>query len=400
MCMDEEIYVKEFLKERNDEINELINSLDRKKKTLEFQRLPFYKRRRTKNLNKKKKQNNNKKNKIDWLPMHIYYAKRFQMTKLNGFKIPLLRRQKSEKFIYKSAYRGFLMDEGFMGVNIHKINDYPNLLETKSNIFIDSIINNEPVSYCKINDLIIIQSLLINDYNIFSIFYGKILIVGKYKLNDFNNIFKNGDIENKISININYPKQEYCKEFNKFEEEYFYIFPTEQLFKYKIIFNKNIMKLLFNLFLIKGYIPICINELFRISIESNIILNFDYTNTSFYEIFEKAVYNYEYEKYKRTPKGKRKNYKAIGFNQPFNLNIKYPETHIFNLENGSFERGSLVYKDNILCGIVIRGSFCFSIGKERGIISINNYDKLAKYTIKSIKNGKIYEIKQSKFIDK
>ncbi|KAF7698647.1 hypothetical protein CDIK_1361 [Cucumispora dikerogammari] len=393
--MDEEIQVNDFLKERNDEINELIDSLDRKKKTMEFQRLPFYKRRRTRSLIKKKRPKNKTTEKNNWLPMHVYFAKRFKMMKLNGWKVPLLRAQKSEKFIYKSAHRGFLWDEGFMKLNIFKKDELisKNLIITRENVFVDCVLENQPVSYCKINnEMILFQSPLATDYYVFTIFYGKRLIPGKYSICEFKNMFSAEELNgNKISQSRQYLKQEYIGNF-EMNEVTFHVIPTEYSFKYKIIFDIKLMKTVFNLFLKQGYIPISVNELFRISIESKIVLNLDKIDTDFYEKFEKAVYGDEQLKYERTPAGKKKNYKTVGFSEPFFLNIKYSQTKIFELKKGSFERGGLVYKMGEECGIVIRGSYCFSSGKERGIVGIRNFDENSSYTLKSIKNGKTYDL--------
>lgn len=398
--MDEEINVKEFLEERNDEINELIDSLNRKQKNLEFQRLPFYKRRKTKSIQPKKKKTSKTKNRkreerADWLPTHIYFAKRFFMTELNHKKVPLERFQKSDKFIYKSAYRGFLFDEGFLGFEKKLKKNYSDLNTKKDCFFHETIYKGEPISYFSSNENIYIQSPsnpLDSDFYSFSIYFGRHLSFGKFNLKDFDKIFLKEIIPRKISEYIKNSKIREPTSFNmEITEEFegLYVLPTENIFQYKIVFKKSLCKDIFNKFICKGYIPISLKELLRISIEAKIILNFEYQKSKFSEKFNDAIFKLKREKFERTPKGKRKEYENT-----FELTKKFENCYFFSLEKGNFQRGSFVYLNNQIKGIVLRGSYSFSLGKEIGIISMDNFDENGEYFMKSLKNQKEYLIKR------
>ncbi|ORD99976.1 hypothetical protein A0H76_2564 [Hepatospora eriocheir] len=115
--------VDEFVNSRSKEIKEIEKSIETKKKqSLIWQRLPHYKRRRNRNYDKRhtKKVKPRKKDR-HVLRTHTYFAKRFFMLKLKDkLSIPLNRRVKSDKFIYKFSLRLLVFDESFRGVFEYK----------------------------------------------------------------------------------------------------------------------------------------------------------------------------------------------------------------------------------------------------------------------------------------
>ncbi|TBT96557.1 putative POP1-like ribonuclease, partial [Hamiltosporidium magnivora] len=138
---EKEIDALKFITAREFEIKEMEDSLSKStKKSQLFQRLPFYKRRRTRNYDtrntpkihkkylKKLYLNRfrNRKLKFNYLPTHIWYAKRFKMIDLFNSKLPYKRNIKSDKFIYKSLERGFIFDESFKRIAVFKRNEIGN----------------------------------------------------------------------------------------------------------------------------------------------------------------------------------------------------------------------------------------------------------------------------------
>lgn len=119
---NESIDIVEFLKARSHEVEAIEKSIAvSHKQSLAWQRLPYYKRRRNRNFDRRlsKKFSHRPKDRHA-LRTHTYYAKRFFMLKLPAFSIPLRRRLKSMKYIYKSQSRGFVFDESFRGICVYR----------------------------------------------------------------------------------------------------------------------------------------------------------------------------------------------------------------------------------------------------------------------------------------
>lgn len=111
--MNNEIDGEEFLKSRKKELNEFFNRISStKKKKMLFQTLPYYKRRRTRSHIRKFKKK--KCNSV------IYFSKRFSMINMYGYKVALKNRLKSDSYIYKSLERGFFMDASFRKIFLNQ----------------------------------------------------------------------------------------------------------------------------------------------------------------------------------------------------------------------------------------------------------------------------------------
>ncbi|EJW02024.1 hypothetical protein EDEG_03521 [Edhazardia aedis USNM 41457] len=141
----------------------------------------------------------------------------------------------------------------------------------------------------------------------------------------------------------------------------------------KILVNrKNIMNI-WQFFCNNGVIPISILEHLRLGLEyKKMIFPYDFPNTCFFNDFEKSCYKHVEEKYLRTPASKKPNYEKLGVENPFYLpesvNKNFIDVSYFEADTGSLERMAVIKNnDNELVGYVLRGAFCFSIGKCRGV---------------------------------
>lgn len=122
-----------YANNRMEEIKEIEAEIaNRKQNKMLFQRLPFHKRRRTASfderrlpreyrrasrLPKRKRKAAARRVGGSFLRTHVWFAKRFSMVSLLDTKLPLKRRQKSDKFIHSALKtRGVLYDESYRSI--------------------------------------------------------------------------------------------------------------------------------------------------------------------------------------------------------------------------------------------------------------------------------------------
>lgn len=380
----DEIDVQNFVNERESDIKILEKSINSsRKKTMLFQRLPFYRRRRTRS-NFCKKQRSVRQKRRHYLKTHVWYAKRFKMIKLDNVGIPIKRNQKSSKFIYKSQHRGFIFDESFKksyvcflnDTNLRQFNINYNLINKVQLIqteegYIEAIVTE------KICILLLPMGMNCN-FDVLAYFDCLISLI---KINDeFIKDFYmdvDGAIENKTIF--------YVENINNYE--------SGKLF----LSSKDVMRIWLH-FIKKGCIPICIEEMQRLALENDyMVYPFDDVHSKMFKMLEDAQNTEFINKYERTPKSKKT---SINFEHLYIQTRDRVFFYIFELTKGVLNKNAFIYStDNQLVGRVIRGNFCFTKGKSKGLCYTNDMLELKKtFKAKNYNNNNFYEIKIVKLL--
>ena len=440
------IELKKFIEDRSNDIKEMMKSLSPKKKSLAFQRLPYYKRRRPKtpdirNSPKCKNSSRTKFKKKKKNPQFVYYAKRYKMLKMEidkenhnyaneenlSYKIPYKRIVKSEKFIYKSNKRGYFADQTFLGFKTCHWTDFPIKIEKKLN-FCEEYFFGKLISFFRLGDYVIYQdpenifSWPISSYSdpkqdyidnniIFSV------IEGEKKLDKsmFNSLIATSEIDQKKDHQStkNFNKQIYIMDSPKtiikntaikaFKENIdgkckftkVIVDPSNEIANHlpckKIFCHKKFAVKIIDLLTKNGFILMSLTEQQRLYLEKGHLMPyFDEPHTKIYEMYEKNIFGDLREKYERTPKAKRINYEKLKI--PF-FELKTQKkkfTYLVNcIKFGNIERGfEILDKDENKVGVVLRGSFCFTIGKSRGYVVSEKELNDEIYFVKNFKNNK------------
>lgn len=403
----------ELIEARSKEIQFIEESIKKSnKKTMLFQRLPFYKRRRNRNYDKRasKKFTYRKKDR-HFLRTHTYYAKRFFMLKLdikgngengieryNDISIPLKRRIKSDKYIYKSQDRGFLFDESFRGGFYYDTNEFmPEILRFRSES-ITSINENKieliptltKVSLCALS-----TAIDLNKYdqvqtidNLYDVILTKsnIYIIGAFLVDC---CVTPKPMSSILSI---WKKENYGFYELKDLKEY-QIYPDNQgnIQNYKILCERSQVMNIYQILISNSIIPICLEEIYRISIESDQMTVYDNIKSEIFNLIEKSTNKEIVAKYNRTPKSKKQELETDELYISKDLNFSYggnPKYCVFSASKGSPERGGYLYRGELCVGRVIRSAYKFTKGKCFGLCAIyqNEYNSIELGNELSCKN--------------
>lgn len=401
----DDIDASNFVDARAAEIQKLEETIQNtRKKTQLFQRLPFHKRRRTKSCDSRRtplkhtrRRAAKKVYEYPLLKTHVWFAKRFEMVHLFNSVLPLNRREKSDKFIYKSEERGYIFDESYKDIRVYERNE-----DKKFNNF--SLYEVHTIRIEDDNDFLFCDFILTEKFLITVSYYSK--LVDEY----FCNFVKIADLDCCLSVMkgsrhtfdsgiyqdlkrlesdidsfiINLIEKK--NETKDFLVPYLIIPKKNDLETCKIFISRSNLMKIWQLFYNKGFIPISINELLRLSLENKkLIFPFDYPDNKLYKIYEESVFTKLKEKYERTPKSKRINYEKLNIQSPFFLpEIKNVKICFFEADKGVFERLSILYREEDIIGYVVRGSYCFSIGKCRGVCVINDGEKVENIMARNI----------------
>lgn len=428
----------EFVGERSNEIQELEKSLpSRRKKNMLFQKLPFYMRRRSASHYRKRKRNK----KSD------YYGKRFSMIHVNGHKIAHKRFEKTFSLLHKGGnyiynmvhYHGYVyrIDYGVeqelknykyhdidASINRKELNDdrscgqgryYTSngdahftlhfndegkfhLFKTKKTLIL--------VTASVVPEFLQAKEILCETESIFEVLKEKELSrSGVYKLT-------NGTITKSDVMIDDY--------FSSIQEDHVVKLNAE--FSLVLIFS-NLKKIFGNI--IRVWTIIGLEEYMKLSLDYGFfVFPFDDVNSDWYKQYEKEVFYEENQKYFRTPRGKRYDYLALKENDnskmspcPANQTItkerdtqsnififpyKFPcalksqFTYLFKCDKGNLQRCARVYRmgdESVVCGYVLRGSFCYSVGKYRGIVVLwEAWDDSQAYFGMNIRSSQKYSL--------
>lgn len=428
----DDINATNFVDARSFEIQKLEAELQTsRKKTMLFQRLPFHKRRRTrdKHVNKRRfsrRRNTRQREKL------VYYHKRFEMINLLGVYLPLQRREKSDSFIYKSEHRGYAWIEHYKKAFVYEkstetqslnalesveidLTEGSKLLETQINELKDDcmtvITDNEQYEVYKHGTFIVVisigsprfsgyrfvkelgvpislmkgvNSFMCDIENMFTSFLNnaQVITLQLEKPDDIGElqVYDNLDPET-LNINVQGASiSTLSKERLKYKKEDEIVTFTNVLViprmdsieRYKFIVSKDLLRELHDFIVKAGIVPVSLSELFRIGLEhKELIYPFDCPSSPLFRIYEKVAYSPEMEKWRRTPPGKRINYEKFGSNDPWFLPSNFYDnflcTAYFEVPKGSAKRMGLVYEGDCIVGYVLRASYCYKIGKCRGV---------------------------------
>lgn len=396
---NEDINIIDFIQSRSKEIQAIEDSINKtSKKTMLFQRLPFYKRRRNRNYDKRQlKKFSYRKRDRHFLRTHNYYAKRFFMLKVENFSIPFRRRLKSSKYIYKSQDRGFIFDESFRGATEYKRED----------VFGSNSVGSpaDDGKDCENGTIMMVEEFLnkingskeIQQYsygivqqvdNEYEIIFKKesVILIGK-RLNItgcpidcvFSVIHKDRleeILESPFSSNMKYSFYKAKCDYSTQDKTGSY----KSLETYKIFCARSEVMNVYQKMINGGVVPICLLEIHRLALENNLLTVYDNVSSALFKKIEKSSCRDIIEKYDRTPPSKRQEY---NLNLLFLSNERVYKYFIFRILKGtadaaaeifsesqvefSEEMGgfSCVYRDPV--GRVVRSAYKFGSGKCFGL---------------------------------
>lgn len=428
----------ELIEARAKEIQFIEESIKKSnKKTMLFQRLPFYKRRRNRNYDKRKsKKFTYRKKDRHFLRTHTFYAKRFFMLKFetanfnctdfsdasfnnspeascvvpnfkyNDISIPMKRRIKSSKYIYKSQDRGFLFDESFRGGF-----SYPTDLLVEQILKIRSESCQTSKKFCSIELLPSISQISLFSFassidlqkydqvqcieNLYEVILTKeqIYIIGAW-------ICDCSVSAHPLDGMVSIFKKEAYGFFELKNLKNLLIFPDKAggIQTHKILCERSQMMSVFQSLSNNSIIPICLEEIYRLSYEHDQMTIYDNIKGNLFKMIENSINKEIVDKYNRTPKSKRTEICTDDLYLERDPKLKESEQNvycIFRIEKGNTERGAFLYKENLCIGRVIRSAYKFGNGKCYGLCVIYSdcYEAIDK------KESELFFDKQSNAIN-
>lgn len=357
-----DINVIDFIEARSREIQLIEESIKTtNKKTMLFQRLPFYKRRRNRNYDRRKSRKfSYRKKDRHFLRTHTYYSKRFFMLNLGRVAIPVTRRIKSSKYIYKSQRRGFVFDESFRGGGVYD-KEYVLGLDAGSGWDNESISASNPLGINHVSTRDMLDRIDLsrhnevqnvnNEYEVI-VTESSIIVVGKVlhatgePLGCVFSVLKHRSIDQILDLKSIYMNNsdglESCKVICK---------RPEAMSIYEKLISNNV-------------IPICLSEIHRLSLENDAISVYDNVSSNLYQSIEDSVNAEIISKYNRTPKSKRQSYDL----EKLYLSREAPGVYfIFKVSKGSVSSHAEIFNDEECIGRVVRGAYKFGEGRCFGL---------------------------------
>lgn len=364
---------------RAEEIRLIEESINKnRKKNLLFQRLPFYKRRRTRSFARK---NIKKRGR----GIQAWYSRRFEMMKIEGVKMPIKRRLKSDSYIYKSFSRGFLVYESYKEVYVFEKDSGAikgECFETENYVF----------------SLISLGETVDKDCCIKQIDTAISVIGDTFKESGVYETSLNADSEYKFYCKIDeYIENWIIRDFKLIDEMpqnkiIFLFLKSEGSLESGKVFIKNCFLLkFFQKMTSRGSIPISIEELFRIGIEKKrLIFPFDCVETKFSREYERIMLEKNIKEYERKPKSKRaKNtFENVDFDK-----IENRTPIFFDVPKGCVDKSAVVLCGSKIVGIVLRSMYCYSIGQCRGLCFINKEYQSSALCVRNLNSDKLIPIK-------
>lgn len=358
-----DINVIDFIEARSKEIQFIEESIKTtNKKTMLFQRLPFYKRRRNRNYDQRKsKKFSYRKKDRHFLRTHTYYSKRFFMLNLGKVSIPITRRIKSSKYIYKSQERGFVFDESFRGGTVYD-KDYVLGLDAAVDGYSGgAFIKSHPLGarHISVRDLLSqvdlsryneVQSIN-NEYEAVVtkssiILVGSVLCAEGRPLECVFSVMKHDCIDQVLDLKSVYKNS------------------SGGLESYKIICKRSEAMDIYQRLVSCNVIPICLSEIHRLSLENDVLSVYDNVSSSLYQDIEAGVNSEIVSKYERTPKSKKQSYDL----DKLYLSKEKPVIYfIFRVAKGSVSNCGEIFDDDECIGRVVRSAYKFGEGRCFGL---------------------------------
>lgn len=339
--MDDEINSIDFIKARAEEVQKIEQSINtNRKKTMLFQRLPFHRRRRTRSFQKKTRCP--KKGGIG-----TWFSKRFRMIRVYGTELPLRRCMKSDSFIYKSFKRGFLFYES------HK----------KARVFRKGPFQLEG-EYYETEKYFILVSMEYSpgELELLGFLDTPIALLGDATLEQGVYTTKR-DLKSELVLSTT-TLDEYVEEEGDGEDIVFMFLGSPGGEGGKIFVRKGLLMRFWQKAVLKGFVPVSVEELLRIGLEKRfLVFPFDYVMSKFYAEYEHRVLEPVVQKYHRTPRAKRP-----GTTRSIMAFKAFPgRLFFFDVPKGTVGRCAEILCGERVVGRVSRASFCFSVGRVRGV---------------------------------
>jgi len=422
----EDINTVEFIEARAKEIQYIEDSMAKSnKKSMLFQRMPFYKRRRSRNYDKRKQAKFTRRKKDrHFLRTHTFYAKRFFMLKLEtaeDIAIPQRRRVKSSKYIYKSQERGFVFDESFRKISECETSEFLREFkmvgcevdsdttcglasEVDSEISrattcgltsnVDSEISrsttlglacvmNSEISGSTIEIKDLLAHVNISLYNTVQSLPGAIDVVITVDKTYF---IGETPIENFRATGSSVLTLMKC---SSHDLSYLRSFKSAKIFKsssglesHKIICDRSEVMPIYEKLIRNSIIPVCLEEIHRLSIENSTYTIYDDITTGLYKTIERSINRDIIDKYNRTPPAKRQSYDLgllyVTGDEALagQMSVVYC---MFRVVKGTTGRCDQIIRDGVCIGRVVRGGYRYSSGCCHGIgVLYPGVDLLAK----------------------
>lgn len=435
-CAHDDINTINFIEARAKEIQYIEASINKSnKKTMLFQRLPFYKRRRSRNYDKRtsRKFSYRKKDR-HFLRTHTFYSKRFFMLKLDtseDISIPSKRRLKSSKYIYKSQDRGFVFDESFRGGYFCDKNEFISIVESgiamdrhrlpqataASDLAFNNPSNTNALSTTtRVSAQEVFDSVDLSIYdkvqriaNLFDVIVTETIVffVGVYPVHPSLHL-------SPLDCVFSFMKNE------NHDLSYLRNFKSVKVFKndsnvletYKIICGRSEAMPVYEKLINSGVIPVSLEEIDRLAIENDEVTVYDNPASELFKVIEKSKNNEIIEKYNRTPPSKKQSYdlSLLFLSQDAEMynglnHSGKPMYCIFKVARGSADRCARIFRGDECVGRVIRGGYRFSSGCCYGLgvlypwVSVaENFRFGEKLTCKNLSQKNAYEISITKMI--
>ncbi|KAM0671200.1 hypothetical protein CWI42_090140 [Ordospora colligata] len=402
---DKEINSIDFVKERTKEIQAIEAAIDaNRRKSMLFQRLPFYLRRRTRSHEKRvRRRKTIRKKDRHGLRTHTWYAKRFEMVKTWGTSIPLKRRLKSSKFIYKSQNRGYVFDESYKKVVVYEKESIMSFAsELGVNLEIEDII--QMIAFRNI----ILEVIVSKKYFVIisaELEFLKMCIEGSLEHSRIecclsiikaDEMFLDTITESSSRFAKIYSKQRYLSVDDAMDTEVdrvLYIRSMSEHESGKILVKRSQVMGLWQDIINTGIVPVCVEELQRLAFENEyMVYPFDYPNSSLYKEFERSYVDPMREKYERTPMSKKMH---IDTNLMYLAADNIGSFVIFELEKGHIDRCAFIYDESDrLIGRVVRGGFWFTKGLCGGLACMTSEVKSGEeFYLRNINSQYFYQIR-------
>lgn len=405
---DEGINTIEFIKARSMEIESIEKSLSvSHKKSLPWQRMPYYRRRRNRNYDKRKfaKIKHRLKDR-HFLRTHTFYAKRYEMLKTNEYSVPYVSRLKNAKYIYKSESRGYIFDESFRKVEVSLIGENKNLENLENRKLMNNMsleIKNKIQYFGNVYERILDNDKLISIGDCEEKDSDKEYECVISVLKKFDHKFKElNDVECKIFKNCYSESKELQKiDLTGGKCDLVNLSDLPKLESHKIFCRRTNIMLIFQRLINSGFIPCGLKDIERLALENDTMTIYDNVNSKLYKTIDEAINEKIIDKIKRTPRGKKQEYDT-------NKLYIYEDAKIliyftFVCLKGSCKSKGEIFVNGNCIGKVVRADYKFSCGKICGLgflkrdVAIDEI-KNEKILCKSLGDRNFYEIKIIKFI--
>lgn len=361
----------EFVKARAEEIRRLEELIETtRKKTMLFQRLPFHKRRRCRSFRCRGRRPRTS-------GINSWLAKRFRMIKIYGTKLPLQRYAKSDSFIYKSFERGFLFYESHKKAYVFEKGCFSfSAFECFNTERYTVVVSMDHVP-CGMSPVGCLDTPIAVMGNV--CMARGVYATDRDMRSEWCEVAKT--LDEYIDCCV---KSENNAASSHDALVFAFVESLGTLEKGRIFVQKSHLMSLWQKMTLKGFIPVSIDELLRIGLETKtLVFPFDYAHTVFFREYERERMAPVVAKYNRTPVAKKPRVTSdvVCFEH-----FEGGRLLFFDVPCGKVRRCASVFCEDVKVGSVLRSAYCYSIGRVRGICMIEDGKENGVLCAKNIEN--------------